>query len=93
LLQSLTTVTKIGIITGVSVTGMLTIIGFIIGETETVKGGFLPWPTSWGDRFFVSLLVFFLISLLWLKFVEPFLPIYVALALGLIIGFIIIKWG
>jgi predicted small integral membrane protein len=92
LLQSLSTITRVGIITGVSVTGLLTILAIFVGETEA-RRGFLPWPTSWGDRFFVSLLVFFLISLLWLKFVEPFLPMYVVLILGLIIGFIIIKWG
>jgi predicted small integral membrane protein len=92
LLQSITTVTRIGIITGVSVTGLLTILAVFVGETET-KRGFLPWSTAWGDRFFVSLLVFFLISLLWLRFVEPLLPMYVAVILGFIIGFIIIKWG
>jgi len=92
LLQNLTTVARVGIITGVSVTGLLTFLAIVVGETES-RRGFLPWSTTWGDRFFVSLLVFFLISLLWLKFVEPFVPIYGALVLGLIIGFVIVKWG
>ena len=92
MLQNVTTVARIGIIAGVSVTGLLTVLAVFVGSTE-VRRGFLPWSTSWGDRFFVSLLVFFLMSLLWLRFIEPFIPIYVDLILGLIIGFVIIKWG
>jgi predicted small integral membrane protein len=93
LLANVSTVVKGALATGVSVVAMLSVLAIFVGETEVRTSGFLPWPTSWGDRFFVSLLIFFLISLLWLKFVEPFIPIYGALVLGLIIGFFFIKYG
>jgi hypothetical protein len=32
-------------------------------------------------------------SLLWLKFVEPFIPIHGVLVLGIIIGTLIVKYG
>jgi predicted small integral membrane protein len=92
LLPNVSTIVKGALATGIGVVGLLSVLAIFVGETE-LRRGFLPWPTSWGDRFFVSLLIFFLISLLWLKFVEPFIPIYGALVLGLIIGFFIIRYG
>ena len=92
MLQNVSTIIKGALSAGIGVTALLSILAIFVGETE-LRRGFLPWPTSWGDRFFISLILFFLIGLLWLKFVEPFLPIYGALILGLIIGAIIVKYG
>jgi len=92
LLQNLSTVVRYAVVTGVSVTALLTVLAVFVGETSP-RRGFLPWTTTWGDRFFVSLLVFFLISLLWLRFIVPALPMYCAVILGAIAGFVIIKWG
>jgi predicted small integral membrane protein len=79
-------------ITGISVAALLAVLAVFVGETSP-RRGFLPWTTTWGDRFFVSLLVLFLISLLWLRFVVPALPMYFAVIISLIAGFVIIKWG
>ena len=92
MLQNLSTVVRYAVVTGISVTALLIVLAVFVGETSP-RRGFLPWTTTWGDRFFVSLLVFFLISLLWLKFIEPILPMYGALILGVIAGFIIVKYG
>lgn len=92
MLPNVSTIVKGALAAGIGVTAMLTLFAVFIGETE-LRRGFLPWHTTWGDRFFVSLLVFFLIALLWLKFVDPYIPIYGALVLGLVIGFFIIKYG
>jgi predicted small integral membrane protein len=88
----MTTVVRVALITGVSVTGLLTLLAVVVGETSPRKG-FLPWTTTWGDRFFVSLLVFFFISLMWLKFIEPVIPIYGALVVGVVAGIVIVKYG
>ncbi|MEE9474074.1 MAG: DUF2160 family membrane protein [Candidatus Hydrothermarchaeaceae archaeon] len=92
MLQNVSSVVRGAISIGIGVAAMVSILAIFVGET-TPRRGFLPWTTTWGDRFFVSLLTFFLISLLWLKFIEPFLPIYGALILGIIIGIIVVKYG
>jgi predicted small integral membrane protein len=91
-LQNVSTVVRIALITGISVTGLLTILAVFVGETSP-RRGFLPWTTTWGDRFFVSLLVFFFISLIWLKFIEPVISVHGALIIGLIAGVVIVKYG
>jgi predicted small integral membrane protein len=88
----MTTIFRVALITGVSVSGLLTLLALAVGETSP-RRGFLPWTTTWGDRFFVSLLAFFFISLMWLKFIEPVIPIYGALAVGLAAGIVIVKYG
>jgi len=77
---------------GISVIVLLIILAVFVGKTSP-RIGFLPWTTTWGDRFFLSLLVMLFIGLLWLKFVEPFIPIHGALVLSIIIGTIIVKYG
>jgi predicted small integral membrane protein len=72
--------------------GLIAVLAVFVGETVP-RRGFLPWPTAWGDRFFVSLLIFFLLALVWMRFIEPFIPIYWVIAAGLAIGAVIVKWG
>ena len=90
--QNLTSVSIAAMITGLAVIILLVILAVFVGKTSP-RIGFLPWTTTWGDRFFLSLLVLLFIGLLWLKFVEPFIPIHGALVLGIIIGTIIVKYG
>jgi predicted small integral membrane protein len=68
------------------------VLAVFVGETVP-RRGFLPWPTKWGDRFFVSLLIFWGLSLLWMRVIESFVPIYWVLVAGLAIGAVIVKWG
>jgi len=92
LFQNLTSVSIAAMITGLAVIILLVILAVFVGKTSP-RIGFLPWTTTWGDRFFLSLLVLLFLSLLWLKFVEPFIPIHGALVLSIIIGTIIVKYG
>jgi predicted small integral membrane protein len=92
LFHSLSTVTLGAIYAGLGAVGLIVILAVFVGETLPSKG-FLPWTTTWGDRFFVSLLIFFLLALLWMKFIEPFLPIYGVLVVGFAIGVVVVKWG
>lgn len=91
--HSLSSVTRWAIYAGLGAMGLIAVLAIFVGETVPRRGGFLPWPTAWGDRFFVSLLVFFLLALVWMRFIEPFIPIYWVLVAGLAIGAVIVKWG
>lgn len=55
--------------------------------------GFLPIDTNLFDRIFIAVVVFVAIHLFWLRFVEPALSIYVATAISIVVGAIIIKRG
>lgn len=92
MLHGLSTVTLGTIYAGIGAIGLIAALAIFVGETVPRKG-FLPWATTWGDRFFVSLLIFFLLSLLWMRYIEPFAPIYWVLVAGLAIGEVVVKWG
>jgi predicted small integral membrane protein len=64
---------------------------------HTGRKGFLPFETNLWDRFFIGGVILVAIHLLWLRFVEPlFLPTYTlwgAMAISLVIMYIIVRWG
>ncbi|MCY4146539.1 MAG: DUF2160 family membrane protein [Chloroflexi bacterium] len=61
---------------------------------ESIKeNGFLPFYTNAFDRVFISLVILIGIHLLWLRFMEPTLPIELATALSLVIGFYVMRRG
>jgi len=55
--------------------------------------GFLPIDTNLFDRIFIAVVVFVAIHLFWMRFVEQALSIYVATAISVVVGAIIIKRG
>lgn len=57
------------------------------------RQGFLPIETNAFDRVFIATVVFVAIHLLWMRFLEGLLPLYVATALSLIIGWAIVRRG
>jgi predicted small integral membrane protein len=57
------------------------------------RQGFLPIPTNTFDRVFISVVCFVALHLLWMRFVEHWLPLTVATVISLVIGFIIARWG
>ena len=57
------------------------------------RQGFLPIETNLFDRVFIGTVVFVAIHLLWMRFLEAALPLYVATALSLIIGWVIVRRG
>jgi len=57
------------------------------------RRGFLPIETNLFDRIFIGLIIHIAINLLWMRFLEQWIPLYVATLLGLGIIFVIAKWG
>jgi len=62
----------------------------LLRPTELARG-FLPIPTTRGDRFFISLLGAAFIHLFWLGFVADYLA--VASALSIIWAVALMRWG
>lgn len=57
------------------------------------RNGFLPIETNAFDRVFISVVCFVAIHLLWMRFVEAFLPLWVATVLSLALAVLIIRRG
>ena len=57
------------------------------------RDGFLPIETNAFDRGFISVVVFIAIHLLWMRFLEADLSLYVATALSIVVGWIIVMRG
>ncbi|MCX5579782.1 DUF2160 family membrane protein [Kaistia terrae] len=55
--------------------------------------GFLPIETNLFDRIFIAVVLFVAIHLFWMRFVEQSLSIYVATAISIVVGVIIIRRG
>jgi predicted small integral membrane protein len=57
------------------------------------RQGFLPIKTNSFDRGFISVVCFVAIHLLWLRFFEFYLPLWVATILSLVLAVVIIRRG
>jgi len=57
------------------------------------RQGFLPIRTNTFDRVFISITCFVAINLLWFRFLETYLSINFATVIGLVLAFVIIRWG
>ena len=57
------------------------------------RSGFLPIRTNTFDRFFIGAVVFVAIHLLWMRFIEAYVPLYIATILSVIIGAAIVARG
>jgi len=65
-------------------------------EARSIKPerrGFLPIHTNGFDRGFIGVVMFIAIHLFWLRFVEAYLPLYVATILSLILAVYIVRRG
>ena len=56
-------------------------------------GGFLPFHTNAFDRVFIGVVILIGIHLLWLRFMEPALPIEVATVISLVVGYVVVRRG
>lgn len=63
------------------------------GGDGSEREGFLPIHTNAFDRVFISTVVLVALHLLWMRFVEAYLPLEVATAISLGIGFLIVRYG
>ena len=60
---------------------------------HTGRQGFLPITTNAFDRVFISVVCFVAVSLLWMRFIEAYIPIWGAIIISLVLAVIIIRWG
>jgi predicted small integral membrane protein len=63
------------------------------GTGKTTRTGFLPIHTNAFDRVFIGTVIFVALHLLWMRFLEAHIPLYVATALSLLVGAIIVARG
>ena len=63
------------------------------GAGKTARTGFLPIHTNAFDRVFIGTVIFVALHLWWMRFLEAHIPLYVATALSLLIGAIIVARG
>ncbi|HEX9441471.1 MAG TPA: DUF2160 family membrane protein [Roseiflexaceae bacterium] len=57
------------------------------------RRGFLPIETNGFDRGFISVVCFIAIHLLWMRFLEAYLPLWIATILSLALAVLIIRRG
>jgi predicted small integral membrane protein len=57
------------------------------------RRGWLPIETNAFDRVFIGIVVFVALHLFWMRFLEAHLPLYVATAISLIVGYLIVRRG
>ena len=57
------------------------------------RRGFLPIETNTFDRVFISVILFIGISLLWMRFLEWAIPLWVSTVICLVLAVIIIRKG
>jgi predicted small integral membrane protein len=69
--------------------------GAVTAPVRRVVGrqGFLPIRTNTFDRVFIGVVFFVAIHLLWMRFLEAFLPLWIATLLSLVLAVIIVRWG
>jgi predicted small integral membrane protein len=60
---------------------------------ESERKGFLPFDTNLFDRYFVSIVCLIAIHLLWMRFIEAFIPIGFATVISLVLAYVIIRRG
>jgi predicted small integral membrane protein len=60
---------------------------------EHAHRGFLPIETNPFDRVFIGVVLFVAINLLWMRFLEAHLSLYVGAAISVVIGYLIVRHG
>ncbi len=63
------------------------------GQKKRETEGFLPFHTNAFDRVFIGVVILIGIHLLWLRFMEPTLPIGMATLISLVIGYVVVRRG
>jgi predicted small integral membrane protein len=60
---------------------------------EHARRGWLPIETNAFDRIFISVVLFVAINLVWMRFLEAHLALYLAAAISVMIGYFIVRYG
>jgi predicted small integral membrane protein len=64
-----------------------------IAVTIEPRRGFLPIDVNTFDRVFISVILTVAIHLLWLRFVEAYLPLWIATIISIVLGIFIVWKG
>ncbi|MCL4249766.1 MAG: hypothetical protein KJ065_16595 [Anaerolineae bacterium] len=62
-------------------------------QVEVDRPHLLPIYTNAFDRVFISIVLLVAIHLLWMRFLEAYLPLEIATIISLVVGYIIIRRG
>lgn len=62
-------------------------------QSKNNQQGFLPIETNTFDRVFISVVCLIAIHLLWMRFLEATLPLWIATVISLILGVVIVRNG
>jgi predicted small integral membrane protein len=62
-------------------------------RAKNASDGFLPIHTNAFDRIFIAIVAFVALHLLWMRFLEAEVSLYVATAISLVLGWFIITRG
>ena len=62
-------------------------------QRKAGRRGFLPIETNTFDRVFISVILWIGISLLWMRFLEAMIPLWVSTVLCLILAILIVRKG
>ena len=62
-------------------------------EAAPARHGFLPIATNWFDRLFIAIYIGVAMELLWMRFLEQAIPLWVCHILVLALGVIVIRKG
>jgi predicted small integral membrane protein len=57
------------------------------------RSGFLPIHTNAFDRGFIGVVLFVAIHLFWMRFLEAWLPLWIATVISLALGYVIVRRG
>ena len=63
------------------------------GAPTPERDGFLPIRTNAFDRGFISVVILIFVHLLWMRFLEATLPLWIATVLCLLLSIFIIRKG
>jgi predicted small integral membrane protein len=62
-------------------------------EEAVDRRGWLPIRTNAFDRWFIAVVVLIAIHLLWMRFLEAYVPLFVATTISLMVGYGIVRHG
>jgi predicted small integral membrane protein len=62
-------------------------------DTRPARIGFLPIATNWFDRLFIAIYIVVAMELLWMRFLEAAIPLWICHILVLALGVIVIRKG
>ena len=64
-----------------------------LAAVRPARRGFLPIQTNWFDRLFIAIYIGVALELLWMRFLEQAIPLWVCHILVLALGVLVIRKG